>query len=218
VEMGRLGEEPEGEVLRDHSGRATAARQDHRRLAAHVHPHRALPRLDRGSRAGGRLMSWRSVAGSRLRALFRRDRLERELDDEVQFHLEMQADDNVRAGMDPDEARRAARRSFGGRDAMKETYRARRTIHFVETMAQDVRYAAGVLRRTPTLTTIAVLTLALGIATTTTVFGWIDGMVLHPFRSATDDGQLAVLESVRASGIETPSVSYADSQDFQDNL
>ena len=106
-----------------------AARQDHRRLAAHVHHHRALPRLDRGSRAGGRLVSWRSVAGSRLRALFRRDRLERELDDEVRFHLEMQADDNVRAGIDPDEARRAAMRSFGGRDVMKETYGARRTIH-----------------------------------------------------------------------------------------
>ena len=84
-------------------------------------------------------MSWRSVAGSRLRALFRRDRLERELDDEVRFHLEMQADDNVRAGMDADEARRAARRSFGGRDAMKETYRERRGLPVVETIGQDVR-------------------------------------------------------------------------------
>src|SRR5579863_9763159 len=83
---------------------------------------------------------------------------------------------------------------------------------------EDLRYAAGVLRRTPTWTAVAVLTLALGIAATTTVFGWIDGMVLHPFHGATDDGQLAVLESVRANGIEAPSVSYADSQDFQDSL
>ena len=83
---------------------------------------------------------------------------------------------------------------------------------------EDLRYAAGVLRRTPALTAVAVLTLALGIAATTTVFGWIDGMVLHPFRGATDDGQLAVLESVRASGIEDPHVSYADCQDYQDNL
>jgi len=75
-----------------------------------------------------------------------------------------------------------------------------------------------VLRRTPAPTAVAVLTLALGIAATTTVFGWIDGMVLHPFRGAADDGQLAVLESVRAGGIEAPSVSYADSRDFQDNL
>ena len=83
---------------------------------------------------------------------------------------------------------------------------------------EDLRYAAGVLRRTPAWTAVAVLTLALGIAATTTVFGWIDGMVLHPFRGATDDGQLAVLESVHASGIQGPNVSYADCQDFQDSL
>src|SRR5215472_11498422 len=83
---------------------------------------------------------------------------------------------------------------------------------------EDLRYAAAVLRRAPSLTAVAVLTLALGIAATTTVFGWIDGMVLHPFRGATDDGRLAVLESVPAGGIEAPSVSYADSLHFQDNL
>jgi putative ABC transport system permease protein len=83
---------------------------------------------------------------------------------------------------------------------------------------EDLRYAAGVLCRTPALTAVAVLTLALGIAATTTVFGWIDGMVLHPFRGAKDDGRLAALESVRASGIEDPNLSYADSQDFQDSL
>ena len=83
---------------------------------------------------------------------------------------------------------------------------------------EDLRYAAGVLRRTPALTAVAVLTLALGIAAATTVFGWIDGMVLHPFRGVTDDGQLAVLESVRASGIEDDNVSYADCRDFQASL
>jgi predicted permease len=83
---------------------------------------------------------------------------------------------------------------------------------------EDLRYAAGVLRRTPVLTAVAVLTLALGIAATTTVFGWIDGMVLHPFRGAADDGQLAVLEPVRANGIEDDNVSYADCRDFQDNM
>ena len=66
---------------------------------------------------------------------------------------------------------------------------------------EDLRYATRVLRRTPALTAVAVLTLALGIAATTTVFGWIDGMVLHPFRGATDDGQLAVPRVRRASGI-----------------
>lgn len=83
---------------------------------------------------------------------------------------------------------------------------------------QDFQYAAGVLRRTPALTAVAVLTLALGIAATTTIFGWIDGMVLHPFSGATDDGRLAVLESVPASGIEDDNVSYADCRDFETSL
>jgi len=85
-------------------------------------------------------------------------------------------------------------------------------------MFEDFRYAAGVLRRTPALTAVAVLTLALGIAATTTVFGWIDGMVLHPFRGARDDGQLAVLESAPASGIEDDNVSYQDCRDFQESM
>jgi len=80
---------------------------------------------------------------------------------------------------------------------------------------EDLQYAARVLRRTPALTAVAVLTLALGIAVTTTVFGWIDGMVLHPFRGAADDGQLAVLEAVRASGIENPNVSSEVSPDWR---
>jgi predicted permease len=83
---------------------------------------------------------------------------------------------------------------------------------------EDLWYAVGVLRRTPALTAVAVLTLALGIAATTTVFGWIDGMVLHPFRGAAEDGRLAVLESVRANGIEDPDISYADAQEFQGSL
>ena len=66
---------------------------------------------------------------------------------------------------------------------------------------EDLRYAMRVLHRTPSLTAVAVLTLALGIAATTTVFGWIDGMVLHPFHGARDDGQLAALESVRSTAI-----------------
>jgi hypothetical protein len=65
-------------------------------------------------------MSWPSVVASRLRNLFLRNRLDRELEDEVRFHLEMQAEDNERAGMDPAEAHYSARRSFGGVEAMKQ--------------------------------------------------------------------------------------------------
>ena len=66
-------------------------------------------------------MSWASVIAARLRGLFGQKRLERELDDEVRFHLEMQMEDNLRAGMHPVEARYAALRSFGSVEPMKET-------------------------------------------------------------------------------------------------
>ena len=102
-------------------------------------------------------------------------------------------------------------RIYGGKPNCSQNDRMRGVL-------EDSRYAAGVLRRTPALTAVAVLTLALGIAAATTVFGWIDGMVLHPYRGAADDGRLAVLESVRANGIEDDNVSYADCRDFQQSL
>jgi hypothetical protein len=91
-------------------------------------------------------MSWPNVFAARFRALFLRKRLDREMDDEVQFHLEMQADDNLRSGMNPLEARYAAIRSFGGVEPMKEAYRERRNFSLVETAARDLRYALRMMR------------------------------------------------------------------------
>ena len=161
-------------------------------------------------------MSWRSVAGSRLRALFSLGRLERELDDEVRFHLEMQADDNVRAGMNADEARRAAMRSFGGRDAMKETYRARRTIHFVETMTQDARYAVRTLRKSPGFTAIAVVSLGLGIGANAAVFSVADLLMLKPLAIPRPAGLLTVGVAARSEGAGSLAASYREYVDVRD--
>jgi len=161
-------------------------------------------------------VSWRSVTGSRLRALFRRDRLERELDDEVRFHLEMQADDNVRAGMDGDEARRAAMRSFGGRDAMKETYRARRTIHFVETMTQDVRYAVRTMWKSPGFTAIAVVSLGLGIGANAAVFSVADLLLLKPLAIPRPAELLTVGVAARVENPSSLVASYHEYVDVRD--
>src|SRR5262252_551885 len=150
-----------------------------------------------------------------LRSFVQQDR---ELDEELQYHLDMQIQEGLKCGLTPDEALAAAKRALGAITQHKEEIREARPLSFLNGVLQDVQYALRGIRRNLGFSTLVVLIMALGIAATTTVFGWIDGMVLHPFRGATDDGQLAVLEAVRAGGIEAPSVSYADSRDFQDGL
>src|SRR5882724_1664109 len=83
----------------------------------------------------------------RLRGLLLKHRLDRELQDEIHFHMELQMEDNRRQGMDPEEARYAAMRKFGGSDQMKEFYRNRRGLPPLETLAKDLRFAVRMLRK-----------------------------------------------------------------------
>ncbi len=94
-------------------------------------------------------MSWSSVFAARFRGLFVKGNLERELDDEIRFHLDMQAEDNQRAGMSPADARAAAMRSFGLVEPMKESFRERRTFAGLEATVRNMSHGARSLGRLP---------------------------------------------------------------------
>ena len=116
----------------------------------------------------------------RLRALLRRGAAERELDDELRFHLEMETEKYVRMGLPPDEARRRAVLVFGGVERAKEAHRDVRGATLVEELAGDTRFALRTLRRSPALAGAAIVTLALGIGANAAIFAAVNAVILQP--------------------------------------
>src|SRR5580692_10911994 len=116
---------------------------------------------------------------ARLGSLFRNNRAEEELAREVASHLTLLADDFERSGMPPEEARLAAKRAYGGVEQAKQAHRDERSLLWIEQTIQDLRYALRMLARSPGFATVAILTLALGIAANSAIFSVIYAEMLQ---------------------------------------
>lgn len=150
----------------------------------------------------------------RLRALFRRGALERQLDDELLFHLEELTEELVRSGLSRKAARRRARLEFGNINSIKEDCREARGVSAIETTWRDIRYALRGLKNTPVFACTSVLTLALCIAAASTVLALIH---TYFFRSwpASHPGNLVEISATRNHGTTLGPVSYPDFERLQ---
>src|SRR5437879_7725210 len=115
----------------------------------------------------------------RLRSLFRKRTVETELEEELRFHFENQVSKLLQSGLTPAEAQRRARLEFGGMEQLKEEHRDARGVNFIETLLQDARYGLRILARTPVITSVAILSLALGIGANTAIFSMMDAVLLR---------------------------------------
>jgi predicted permease len=164
------------------------------------------------------MSDWWNDLAYRLRALFRKGAMERDLDEELRLHIEREAERHVAAGLSPDEAVRRARIAFGGVEQTKEASRDVRGIARPESIVRDLRYAIRSLKRRPAFTLTVVATLALGIGANTAVFTLVDALLLRPLPVPHPERLVIVSNpaAVNANNVGGPGTDYVSFPLYRD--
>jgi predicted permease len=155
---------------------------------------------------------------ARLTALFRKRRLDADMDDEMRSHIELRTQANIEAGMNPEEARFAALRQFGWTESIKEDCREQRGVTWLENLAQDVRYGARQLRKNPGFTAVAVLTLALCLGANLTIFAVIDSVLLRPLPFPDADRLVTMFNTYPMAGVERDGATLPNYYERRGNI
>jgi hypothetical protein len=160
------------------------------------------------------MMEWFNILMARLRALFRRESVLRDIEEELRVHVEMETETNIKRGMPPEEARVAALKSFGNLGRNTERGYDIRGGGWLETLWQDLRYGSRMLLKQPTFTLVAVLTLALGIGANTAIFSVINALILSPPSIAEPERVVAIWRAPK-DRVAEGYVSYLELQDWR---
>jgi macrolide transport system ATP-binding/permease protein len=164
-----------------------------------------------------RVSDWPYIIPLRIRSLLLRDRVEQELDEELQFHFDQQVEAGLARGMTPGDAHTAAGKALGSIQLRKEECRDMRGLNFIDSLGQDLRYAVRVLRKSPGFTFAAIFALALGIGVNTAVFTAYKAMIARPL-DARDPGRMVDLAVVRQTGVPESAFSYPDYEVYRDSV
>ena len=152
---------------------------------------------------------------ARLTNFFTGRQSDRRLREEMEEHIALQTEENLRAGMSAAEARRQAVMKFGGMGTVREEYHAEQGIPFFENVVQDLRFALRMLAKSPGFAAVTILTMALGIGATTAIFSLVDATLLHPLRCPHPEQLVRIEADLRGIGAQDVGLSIPELQDLQ---